>query len=180
MADKTKTIKYATDKELDELLIRLRKEQELQYLIGGLKRASSPQEIPYDQPNVSTEEPIESLYHYGRLGMKWGRRKSRSGGGRSLITIRRVVVKKPKEDHEDDINERDSLKKKSVNQLSTADLKKLNNRLQMEKQYKDLTKKELSPGRKFVTDVVGSAAKQTATSYTAKFMTDMIESAIKK
>lgn len=85
MADKTKTIKNATDNELNELIIRLRKENELQNLIGELKRKSSSNDqatnsISYDRPEISTEVPIDSLYHekdvtlahVGVKGMRWG------------------------------------------------------------------------------------------------------------
>lgn len=105
MADKTKTIKNATDKELDELLVRLRKESDIQNLVADLKRKSTINNpftngIPYDQPEVSTEVPIELLYHkvdevlthFGILGMKWGHRKDlqslNSGGKQSRTDIK--------------------------------------------------------------------------------------------
>jgi len=90
MADKTKTIKNATDKELDDLMTRLRKENEVQSLIMDLKRKADPKfnnwsMAPYEQTEgVSTEAPIESMYHaidatlahFGIKGMQWGRRKA--------------------------------------------------------------------------------------------------------
>ena len=54
------------------------------------------------------------------------------------------------------------------------------NRLQMEKQYKQLTSSEISVGRKFVQDVLTNAAKQTATNYVSKYMTKGIDAVIKK
>ena len=79
MADKSVTIKNATDKQLDEVINRLRKENEAQMLVFDLKRRSLTEFTPYDAAlGISTETPIEDLYHYGVPGMKWGRRLNRA------------------------------------------------------------------------------------------------------
>lgn len=74
LADKSRSIKNASDAELDELLIRLEKERRAQCLISELQRAGVNDLKPYDNVQVSTEQPIETLYHYGVLGMHWGKR----------------------------------------------------------------------------------------------------------
>lgn len=81
MADKSKSIKNASDKELDELIVRIRKENELQCLIRDLKIRSDFFNTSYENVKVSTEEAIDSLYHFGVLGMKWGVRKSTQSNG---------------------------------------------------------------------------------------------------
>jgi hypothetical protein len=143
LANKTTTIKTASDKELDDLLVRLRKENELQNLVGELKRKSSNGYIPYDQLQISTEEPIESLYHYGILGMHWGRRKgqsTRSG-------------KKLKTSGSEDYVESRKLRNKGKKNLSTKELKDLTQRLQLEKQLKDLTPSDFKKGMNVVKEV---------------------------
>lgn len=174
MADKSKTIKGATDKELEELIVRLRKENELQDLISYLKRKSNPPgNISYESPHVSTEEPIDTLYHYGILGMKWGKRKTQGSGSTSS-------KKSSTENQSEDYKKKNVLKKKKISEMSNAELKDLNNRLQLEKQYKELTRAETSAGKKFVTDVLTNAAKQTASQYVSKYMSKGVDEILKK
>ena len=162
MADKTKSIKNATDKELDELLIRLRKEGEVQNLIAELKRRSSPNYLPYDNLQISTEESIESLYHFGVLGMRWGKRGSKKIGGRAVSAVKKHVEKKdPSEDHIKKV----TLKKKKIHQMSNSELRTLNERMQLERSFKDLRKTDVSAGRAFVTKTltdIGSDLVKTA------------------
>jgi hypothetical protein len=147
MADKTKTIKELTDKELDELLIRLRKENELQGLIADIKRKSSrDNNIPYGAPQVSTEEPIESLYHFGIPGMKWGRRKG-------TTTIDKSTSNR---NDSEDYKKKVALKKKKVREMSNIELKSLTERMQLEKQYKDLSPSEYKKGMNFVKQVTAA------------------------
>jgi|WetSurMetagenome_2_1015567.scaffolds.fasta_scaffold1001740_1 hypothetical protein len=97
----------------------------------------------------------ENLMHFGIPGMKWGRRKAR-------------VSTTPSSDH----TTARGLQKKNLSELSNDELKTLTSRLQLEKQYKDLTKKEVSAGKKFVADVLQSSGKTIA----SKFVVDTFNS----
>jgi hypothetical protein len=89
--------------------------------------------------------------------------------------------KKTKEDsYSVDYKKKVSLKKKKPSQMTNAELKTLNERLQLEKQYKDLTRSETTAGKKFVADILSNAAKQTASTYVAKYMGKGVEKIIKK
>lgn len=96
---------------------------------------------------------MADLKHVGVLGMKWGRRKAKTSGPSSS-------------DH----TTARTLQKKKLNELSNDELKKLTARLQLERQFKDLTKSDISPGSKFVNEVLFSAGKQLASRYVADAM----------
>ena len=100
------------------------------------------------------------LTHYGILGMKWGVRKA--GGSSSSKSSNR--------------NKSTGTQKKSVENMSDDELRTAISRIQMEKQYKSLTAKETSAGKKFASEVLSSAGKQVATAYTAKLMTQKLDS----
>lgn len=109
------------------------------------------------------------LTHYGVLGMKWGVRRNRSSTGSN---------RKPKKS-EDYIRVK-SLKKKRLSQLSNTELRELNNRMQLEQQYKSLKKQQISSGRKFINDVAYETAKNTVSEYTRKYAKKGIEHMFKK
>ena len=66
----------------------------------------------------------------------------------------------------------------SVKRMSNEQLKKATKRLQLEKQYKDLTKKDTSKGAKFVKDIVVGGAKGAATAYVAAKTTEGLKYAV--
>ena len=176
MADKSKTIKNATDQELDELIRRLRKENEVQGIIADIKRKSTEGYTPYDyNQGVSTEKSIESLYHFGIPGMHWGHRNRRGNP-----TKRTQQTTQVHDDVSDDHIKKEILKTKKLNTMSNSEIKSLNERLQLERQYRDLTKTEISPGKRFVSEILTNAAKETAKTYTTKYMNKAVEELIKK
>ena len=64
------------------------------------------------------------LYHHGVKGMKWGVRKKQP----------RVMS--------DDAARTASIRKKKIHEMSNVELREANNRLQLEAQYKNYTKKK--------------------------------------
>lgn len=87
------------------------------------------------------------LYHFGVKGMKWGVRRKRPMS--------------------DDAKKIASIKKKKIYEMSNNELKDANNRLQLESQYKQLTKRK-SVGKKAVQGFIKTAATITAVTAAAK------------
>lgn len=84
------------------------------------------------------------LKHYGILGMKWGRRKGKS------------VVSSPGGKHHDYL---EAHTKESYKSMSTKKLKQINERLQAEKTYKELTSKQ-KKGSNWVTNTLKNVGSQ--------------------
>jgi hypothetical protein len=103
------------------------------------------------------------LSHVGVMGMRWGVRRGRSGR-RSRPSNQKHGT--DSEDH----RKAEALKGKRTRELSDEQLKTLTKRFQLEKQFKELTKKDKSLGRKFVEDILLGAGKQALTAYSAKKM----------
>jgi len=77
------------------------------------------------------------LAHHGVKGMKWGIRKSTKTGGSS---------KKKQVNMSEDAKEAARLKKKSLDELSTAEINRLNNRIQAEQNYRRLNPSMVKKG----------------------------------
>ena len=128
----------------------------------------------------------EELYHWGIKGMKWGVRRYQNNDGtltsegkkRKQSKIDKIDKKAKRENWSDDAKTAAEIKTKNVKQMSNAELRKINERIQLEKQYSQLTKKETSKGRKLVNELVGGAAKDTAKNYISKYMKKGIDSGI--
>lgn len=101
----------------------------------------------------------KSLYHFGVKGMRWGVRRSQSQLGQT---------EKLRSDS------------KEISSMSDQELRNRINRLQMEKQYTQLTQKEKSAGRKFIESVLKNTAQQTASNYILKYMDKGVRFALKQ
>jgi CRISPR/Cas system CSM-associated protein Csm4 (group 5 of RAMP superfamily) len=89
------------------------------------------------------------LEHKGILGMHWGHRKAHTT---SPVPVHETHNS---QDHEQKIK----LKGKKVNEMTNDELRSYVQRTSLEKQYKELTKSQMSPGKKYVHDLIINTAK---------------------
>lgn len=157
MVDKSITIKSASDEQLRELMIRLRQEKEVQDLIGSLKRAGTPSaESVYTEYAVSTEIPVEDLYHegveailahHGIKGMRWGVRKAKDQTSTS---------KKSQKKYHSDYEQSRAYKKQGYKNLSNKELQELTQRMNLERNLRDLESSDYQRGLSFVKTITAA------------------------
>lgn len=92
----------------------------------------------------------QELYHWGIKGMKWGVRRYQNADGTLTDAGKRRYG-----DPSDDSKMAKEIKKKRVDQMTNAELKKLNERTRLEQEYKKLNPNVISKGWKYVGATVG-------------------------
>lgn len=123
------------------------------------------------------------LYHYGVLGMKWGKRKLRIPKYR-IVRVdknqqheqqKQKITPKPKQQPQNQniqtqkvkknanmltikgVDKKGKVKKKTVKEFSDDELREVVNRLDMEKRYRELMPQEKTRGKKFIDNTISSA-----------------------
>ena len=96
----------------------------------------------------------DELMHYGKMGMKWGKRNAARNSASKKSSHKTTNTDKPE----------------GKSRISDADLKSRINRIEMEQKYSKLTAKQTSPGKKMAMDILSTAFKSTAQAYVTKMM----------
>lgn len=112
------------------------------------------------------------LSHHGIKGMKWGVRRFQNKDGSYTPAGKK---RNKTEGWSDDAKTAHDLKKKSVHEMSNAELKKINERTRLEQEYARLNPSKVSSGKKLAGDILGNAAKETAKNFVAKRMGKALE-----
>lgn len=89
---------------------------------------------------------LDELYHHGILGMRWGHRKAR-------VSKSKKRTKRMSKDAYD----AHKISKKKIHQLSNDELRRYNNRKNLENNYKKLNKKGIAKAAAIAAGVVAAA-----------------------
>mgnify|MGYP006923195101 CR=1 FL=1 len=82
-----------------------------------------------------------NLYHHGVIGMKWGVRRARGSSSSTKPSKRNIS---------EDAKEAARISKKHVSEMSNNELRKLNDRINLEQQYSRLNPSFIKTGAKAV------------------------------
>ena len=164
--DKSKSISELSQEELRNMIGRLGAERELESIIRELKRNSGERDT-YENPFVvDTTTPIDQLYHHGILGMKWGRRRYQNEDGTRTAAGKKRDRMNGRNDRAEEYEKTRTAKKKGIERYSNDDLKKINERLQLEETYRRLTQQDRAKSESWVKQSIQKAAEGAVTDFT--------------
>ena len=118
------------------------------------------------------------LYHHGVKGQKWGVRRFQNKDGSLTLAGKNRRGNATSPNDKEKINRKNALKKRRT--MSVNEMKSRIERLKLEKEFKNLTEENLSPGRKAVKDILASAGTKVLTTVAAGAAAYAVKAAMTK
>lgn len=112
------------------------------------------------------------LAHYGIKGMKWGIRRTEAQLARARGSSLSVTKKAPSKSSS-------KPKTKSISEMSDEELRSRVNRIRLENDYKSLTPKQVSKGKKFVDDFITKPLAEASKNVIRDLMEQELRKALK-
>ena len=102
-------------------------------------------------------EKYDELYHYGVPGMKWGVRRDRRSKGFKRTVSKKAKAAKIRFQNTTGSRSSNALKayrKKDINKMSNKELQTAINRMNLERQYRNLTSRDFQMGSKIAKNIL--------------------------
>lgn len=119
----------------------------------------------------------QTLVHYGILGMKWGVRRSEAQLARARGS--------KKSESKKETAKTETKKSKSISEMSDDEIRRSINRLQLEKQYREMIKQPISEaqaksdrGKKIAADILENSVKNIGSQTVTYIMGTMVNKAL--
>lgn len=124
-------------------------------------------------------EERNTLKHFGILGMRWGVRRFQNPDGSLTDAGKKRYNKGESANSTSSVKVSNNARTKTVHDIPDDELRRLVNRIQLERQYSQLTTREKTEGEKFVKDVLKTSAKAVAVAYTTKTIRNVVKHVLK-
>lgn len=106
------------------------------------------------------------LYHYGVLGMKWGRRRYQNKDGTLTPAGKKRYSDSSKDSKTDSSDQSSKPKKKSLSEMSDEEIRDKIKRLELEKRYSELQPKQVSEGKALAKKMLNRSVENIGTQLT--------------
>lgn len=145
----------------------------------GVRRGPQSHMLTTKRQLAKDEKKLKKLNDGKHLSVGFGKKRQAAYDARDRAYLEKNIAKNKEKLRpsvlSDDHVKKTTIQKKRLEEMTNKELRELNERLQLERNYRSLKSDEIAPGKKFVNDVVRESGKEVAKQYTKKYMVSTVE-----